>query len=189
MAGWTDVAAAETSTRRADRPETPESVVVYVGLGANLGDREATLRGAVRRLSELGAIEAVSSRYETKPVGYRDQPLFLNAVVRLRTDLTPDALLQGLLQIEREFGRVRTFANAPRTLDLDLLFYGGLIIEAPTLVVPHPRLHERAFVLAPLAEIAADLMHPRFGRRTADLLAALGETTGVRRVGALTEGQ
>ena len=127
------------------------TATAYIGLGANLGDRAATLREAARRLGALGRITAVSSLYETEPVGFRDQPPFLNAVIALETGLTPAALFQGLLTIERELGRIRTFRNAPRTLDIDILFYDGQVIETPPLVVPHPRLHERAFVLVPLA--------------------------------------
>ena len=124
------------------------TATAYIGLGANLGDRAATLREAARRLGALGRITAVSSLYETEPVGFRDQPPFLNAVIALETGLTPAALFQGLLTIERELGRIRTFRNAPRTLDLDVLLLDDLVMETPELTLPHPRLHERAFVLA-----------------------------------------
>jgi 2-amino-4-hydroxy-6-hydroxymethyldihydropteridine diphosphokinase len=151
----------------------------YIGLGANLGDRAATLREAARRLGELGTITAVSSFYETEPVGYREQPSFLNAVIALETDLPPAALFDALLAIERDLGRVRSFRNAPRTLDLDILLQDDLVMDTPELTLPHPRMHERAFVLAPLAEIAPDVRHPVFGSSAAELLAALPDQSGV----------
>ena len=151
----------------------------YIGLGANLGDRAATLREAARRLGELGAITAVSSFYETEPVGFREQPSFLNAVIALETDLPPAALFDALVAIERDLGRVRSFRNAPRTLDLDILLQDDLVMDTPELTLPHPRMHERAFVLAPLAEIAPDVRHPVFGSSAAELLAALPDQSGV----------
>ena len=151
----------------------------YIGLGANLGDRAETLRGAVRRLGALGRIVAVSSLYETEPVGFREQPSFLNAVLALESDLAPSELLDALLAIERELGRIRTFRNAPRTLDLDILLYDGLVLDAPGLTVPHPRLHERGFVLAPLAEIAPGLVHPVLRISIAQLLASLPDRSGI----------
>ena len=156
--------------------------VAYIALGANLGDRLATLRLVVERLNELGSVEAASSVYETEPVGFADQPSYLNAVVRLRTVLEPAALMAALLEIEAEFGRVRTFANAPRPLDLDLLLYDELTLESTTVTVPHPRLHERAFVLAPMAELAPDLVVPRVGQSVAALLADLDDSQGVQRL-------
>jgi 2-amino-4-hydroxy-6-hydroxymethyldihydropteridine diphosphokinase len=154
----------------------------YVGLGSNLGDRVATLREAVRRLAGLGRLAAVSSLYETAPVGYLEQPLFLNAAVALETELTPVALLHELLQIERDLGRVRTFRNAPRTLDLDLLLMDGMVLESADLTLPHPRLSERAFVLVPLAEIAPEAWHPGLAVSAAEMLHALTDRGGVRRL-------
>jgi 2-amino-4-hydroxy-6-hydroxymethyldihydropteridine diphosphokinase len=147
----------------------------YVGLGSNLGDRERTLREAVSALAaEEGIVVAAVSRLrETEPVGVGAQPCFLNGVVALDTTLSARALLERLLAVERRFGRVRVAGErAPRTLDLDLLLYGDETIDEPGLVVPHPRLHERRFVLEPLAELAPRLSVPRRGRVEA-LLAAV----------------
>jgi 2-amino-4-hydroxy-6-hydroxymethyldihydropteridine diphosphokinase len=138
----------------------------YVGLGANLGEREATIRAACEALSAERGIEvvAVSTLRETEPVGVGEQPLFLNGVAALDTTLEPGALLDRLLAVEKRFGRVRVAGeHGPRTLDLDLLLYGNEQIEEPGLTVPHPRLHERRFVLEPLAELNPGLVIPGRG--------------------------
>lgn len=138
----------------------------YVGLGANLGDREASLRAAVDGLEGTPGIEvvAVSSFRETDPVGYLDQPRFLNGAVGLETELTPRQLLEALLAVERSLGRTREGPRfGPRTIDLDLLAYGTEAVEEPGLTVPHPRLGERAFALEPLVELDPTLVLPGLG--------------------------
>ncbi len=143
-----------------------ETVVAYIGFGSNLGDSVATVHAAISELETLPGINDVScsSLYRTKPVGRLDQPDFINAVCELETTLTPDSLLANLLDIERRHGRERTGAvNEPRTLDLDLLLYGSETLNQGNLMVPHPRLHERAFVLYPLYEIAPTLEIPGLG--------------------------
>jgi len=138
----------------------------YVGLGANLGDRERTLRAAVDALAAEEGIEvvSVSTLRETEPVGVGEQPRFLNGAAELETTLTARALLDRLLALEQRFGRVRIPGeHGPRTLDLDLLLYGDEVIDEPGLTVPHPRLHERRFVLEPLAELASGLIVPGRG--------------------------
>ena len=145
----------------------------YIGLGSNLGDRMTMLRMAIQRLETLGRIAGVSRLYETAPVGYQEQPPFLNAVVALDTALAPADLMSGLLGIERDLGRARSFPNAPRTLDLDLLMVDDVILDTPELTLPHPLLHERAFVLVPLAEMAPELVHPGTGKTIQELLYTL----------------
>ncbi len=159
-----------------------EGSTAYIGLGSNLGDRLAILNQAVAYLATLGSVTAISSIYETDPVGFVDQPPFLNAVVCLQTTLAPADLLANLLRIEHEMGRVRTFPNAPRIVDLDLLMIGETVIQTTTLSVPHPRLQERSFVLVPLADIAPDIVHPVLGVSIRDLLQRLAPVTGVRQI-------
>jgi len=143
--------------------------VAYVGLGANLGDREATIRAAV---GALPGVIAGSALRETDPVGMTEQPRFLNGVAALRTALAPRELLDVLIAVERRLGRERGERWGPRTIDLDLLLYGGETVDEPGLTVPHPRLHERRFVLEPLAELDPELVVPGRGPVSA-LLAAL----------------
>ena len=151
----------------------------YIALGANLpspaGAPAATLAAAVRRLSKLGTIVQRSSLYSTEPVGFADQPRFLNAVVALETDLSPGTLLNKLLAIEKELGRDRTagIPNGPRTLDLDILMIGGLELNEPGLELPHPRMSERAFVLIPLVEIAPHLLIPGFEKTVSEIVHTL----------------
>lgn len=152
----------------------------YIGIGSNLGDSLATLRAATVRMAELGAVLATSPVYETDPVGLEGQPVFLNAVVKLATTLEPLALLDALLGIEADFHRERTVRWGPRTLDLDLLWYAGRLAEGQRLTLPHPRAHEREFVLRPLADLAPDLRLA--GSTAAQLLAAL-PGQGVRATG------
>ena len=148
--------------------------LAYVGLGANLGPREITLLRAVDLLAETDGVEvqAVSQLRETEPVGVVQQPLFLNGAVVLNTSLSPRELLDRLLEIERELGRVRDVRWGPRVVDLDLLLYGDRQIDEPGLRVPHPRLHERRFALEPLAELDPELDVPGLGR-VENALAAL----------------
>ena len=156
----------------------------YLGLGGNIGNRQQFLVGAVRALnSEPGLrVEKTSSVYETKPVGLVDQPDFLNLVAQVTTELSARDLLTRVLSIETSFGRVRTERWGPRTLDIDVLWYDGLTINEPDLVLPHPRVLSRAFVLVPLAEIAPMLLIE--GMRS-DVLAAKLDQSGLRRLGAL----
>src|SRR5215211_6744551 len=151
----------------------------YIGLGSNLGDRMTTLRTAIERFESLGRVTSVSSLYKTEPVGYLEQPSFLNAVVALETALAPADLLRALLGIERDLGRARSFPNAPRTLDLDLLLVDNVILDTPELTLPHPRQHRRAFVLFPLAELNPEMVHPVSGQTIRQLLRALPDQGGV----------
>jgi 2-amino-4-hydroxy-6-hydroxymethyldihydropteridine diphosphokinase len=159
-------------------------VTAYIALGSNLQDPAAQVEAAFSALGTLpeSKLRARSSLYRTTPVGYADQPDFINAVAAIETTLAPRALLNALLALELARGRARTFQNAPRTLDLDVLLYGDQQIDEPGLAIPHPRLHERAFVLVPLAELAPDLMVPGRGRVSALLRAV--DTRGVQREGA-----
>jgi 2-amino-4-hydroxy-6-hydroxymethyldihydropteridine diphosphokinase len=157
--------------------------VVFLGLGSNVGDREANLVLARARLAHRGFREsAASAVYETEPVGGPPQGPFLNQVIGGAQDLSPRRLLEACLAIEQELGRVRRERNGPRTLDLDILMYGDLVSDEPGLAVPHPRLHERLFVLVPLAEIAGPARHPVLHSTIAELLARCPDPSRVVRV-------
>ena len=142
---------------------------VFLGLGANTGDPRANLRRALQLLAPAGEIVAVSSLWTTEPVGYLEQDWFLNAAVRLRTTHTPLQLLALLQDIERALGRQRTIPNGPRTIDLDILLWDDAVIACPPLTVPHPRMHERLFVIEPLFELAPDTVVPLLGLTVARL--------------------
>lgn len=155
---------------------------IYLSLGTNLGDRCLNLMKARDHLLPEVITLHASSVYATPPWGYEDQPEFLNQVIEVCTDLSPLALLSRLKAIEVEMGREETFRYGPRLIDLDILFYGEQVLEADSLQIPHPRLHERAFVLVPLQEIAPDFVHPVLGESITSLLSKLGDVEGVRRL-------
>ena len=157
---------------------TTNSVIVYLGLGSNTGNRQDNLERALGFMSQRLQVAKVSSIYDTEPVGNANQPRFLNLVCQVYTRLTPTALLSLAKGIESKLGRTGK-SNDPRPIDIDILFYGDQVMETPELVIPHPRLAERAFVLIPLAEIAPDLTHPVSGKTIRELLCKVTETQGV----------
>ena len=159
--------------------------VGYLGLGSNIGDREKNLREAIGLLGESGMrIAKISSIYETEPVGYLDQPWFLNCVVEGETHRQPLELLDAFRSLEMIFRSKKPFPNGPRTLDIDILLYGELSLNTPELQIPHPRMLERKFVLVPLAEIAPKLQHPTWRANVRDLLAACKDPSEVRKFNA-----
>lgn len=158
---------------------------VYLSLGSNVGYREENLRSAIARLAELGEVVGVSSFYETEPVEFTAQPWFLNCAVALRTELMPKLFLSKALAIEQQMGRRRSQPKGPRTIDIDILLFGNSVIHTPQLDVPHVAMHERRFVLEPLAEIAAEVRHPIFKRKVREMLQALPHNAGqVRKITA-----
>lgn len=161
-------------------------VTAYLGLGSNQGDREGNLRKALSLLSRDGHITALSSVYETEPWGYTAQPLFLNMACALETRLGPMDLLELAHGVEHELGRVPTFQYGPRTVDVDILFYGDEVMETPGLQIPHPGIPERAFALVPLAEIAPDILHPILRKSIGELLAIVPGKEGILRWGSIS---
>lgn len=168
-----------------DSDTSSDPATIYLALGSNLGDRMSNLTAAVECLSEKVTVEALSSVYETYPVGYKEQPLFLNAVLSATTRLAPFELLRFVKAIERGLGREANFRNAPRPIDIDILLYGEHVIKTPELTIPHAGVAERAFVLVPLVELSPRLIHPLSRRKFSDLLAEAGGLDGVRSVGRL----
>ena len=142
---------------------------VYLSLGSNLGNRAANIYGALRRLAANIQLDEISTLYETEPVGLADQPWFLNLVCRARTNLAPEALLTLAKTIEQDMGRKKTVRFGPRSIDIDILMYDDLVLSTPQLEIPHPRLHERGFVLIPLREVAPHLIHPVLQRSVSEL--------------------
>ncbi len=155
-----------------------EAVTVYLGLGSNLGDRQANLDRALEFLSQRLRMGKVSSIYDTEPLGEGNQPRFLNLVCQAFTRLEPSALLALAKGIERKLGRMGK-SGKPRTIDIDILLYGDRVVEAPELTIPHPKMTERAFVLIPLDEIAPDVVHPVAGKTVKELLQNVTEKQGV----------
>jgi 2-amino-4-hydroxy-6-hydroxymethyldihydropteridine diphosphokinase len=145
--------------------------IIHLALGTNLGNRPANLKVALAALPPQVALMAKSQVYETPPWGYTEQEAFLNQVVKAETYLEPEPLLKHLKRLEVALGRVPTFQNGPRLIDLDILFFDDIVMDTPALVIPHPRLHERGFVLVPLNDIDPDLVHPRLNKRVSDLLS------------------
>jgi len=159
------------------RPET-----IYLSLGSNLGDRSANLRAAIDALAPNVRVTNISSLYETEPVDYLDQPWFLNCVVEAGTSLAPLDLLQALRKIESQLGSKREFAKGPRLLDMDILLYGNETIALPELQIPHPRMLQRNFVLAPLAEIAPSLKHSTWQANAAALFRASADKSQIKKL-------
>lgn len=150
----------------------------YLGLGSNIGDRQANIIEAIKRLNAVPGIVIVgrSSLYETEPIGYKDQGWFINAVIGIKTTLSPGSLLDVCLGIEDEMGRIRRTEKGPREIDIDILLYGDLTVDEAGLKIPHPSMHVRRFVLVPLLEIAPDLCHPLLKKSVKALLMDLGDT-------------
>ena len=154
---------------------------VYLSFGANLGDRQANIRQALQYIQTRASVKKISSFYETEPEGFLDQPMFLNSACVVETVFSPGDMLRFLKWIEKRMGRRASFRNAPRPIDIDILFYDDLLHDSPDLKLPHPRLNERAFVLVPLAEIAPDLVHPVLNLTVTEMLNRVDQA-GVRRM-------
>ena len=163
--------------------------IAYIGLGSNMGDKVANLKKAVEELGKVpgNKVLAVSSFYKTEPVGDVEQDWFINAALKLETTLTPRELLNKLLDIEKDLGRVREIKWGPRIIDLDILLYDNLVIDEEGLVIPHPYLHERGFVLSPLAEIAQEGIHPKLKKSISELIKGSHDNYKIENIGGLSE--
>ena len=157
--------------------------IVYLALGSNLDNRLANLKQAVAALSPQMEVKAKSHVYETPPWGYEDQPKFLNQVIKAKTYLDPEPLVKHIKRLEITLGRKPSFQNGPRLIDIDILFYDDLILDTPSLVLPHPRLHERGFVLLPLMDIDPDLVHP-VNKKSVREMVALSDVSGIAKFGS-----
>lgn len=155
--------------------------LAYLSLGSNVGQRELHLREAISRLNGVGTVVSISSFYETEPVEVTDQAWFLNCAVALETSQAPLELMKNLLDIERKMGRVRDRKKGPRTIDIDILFFGDSILDSTELTIPHPAMHERRFVLEPLSEIAPEARHPVLKKTVRELLEELSAGQIVRK--------
>ena len=157
--------------------------IVYLALGSNLDNRLANLKQAVSALSPQMEVKAKSPVYETPPWGYEDQPKFLNQVIKVKTYLEPEPLVKHIKRLEITLGRKPSFQNGPRLIDIDILFYDDLILDTPSLVLPHPRLHERGFVLLPLMDIDPDLVHP-INKKSIREMVLLSDVRGIEKFGS-----
>ncbi len=149
--------------------------IIYIGLGTNLGNREANLELAIKLLAPEIRLRKVAPTYETEPMYRLGQPRFMNTVVSAETDLSPEEVLTKFKAVEKSMGRQKGERNGPRVIDLDILFYDDLVMDTPMLTIPHARMHERAFVLAPLSRIAGGMMHPRLKKTINQLKSELGD--------------
>ena len=156
--------------------------LVYLSLGSNLGDRQVQLQDALAKLAAVGRVVATSSFYETEPVEFTQQPWFLNCAIALETNKTPEQLMAAILRIEEEMGRRRVQKKGPRAIDIDILLFDDTIVDSEELTIPHPTMHERRFVLEPLAEIAPELLHPVLKKTIRELLDSLPPGQVVKRL-------
>lgn len=175
----------ETDRRKSDTSSHTVPTRVYLSLGSNVGEREAHLRDALARLGAAGRVITVSSFYETEPVEFTRQPWFLNCAVALETSQTPRQLMTAIFTIEQEMGRRRVQKKGPRSIDIDILICEDMVLDSKEFTIPHPAMHQRRFVLEPLAEIAPELFHPVFNKTIRELRDALQPGQTVRKLGKI----